>query len=104
MQQKIRTARSVSLYFLHLSFSDTYGRASIGEITAWGFFSLIVVGLWNIYTMDVDDKRYSHQWIVPMIGYTGVIESHIISTELVAMATVLTCLVLFKRTFKLKRF
>ena len=39
-----------------------------------------------------------------MIGYTGVIESHIISTELVAMATVLTCLVLFKRTFKLKRF
>ena len=85
-------------------FSDTYGRASIGEITAWGFFALIVVGLWNIYTMDVDDKRYSHQWIVPMIGYTGVIESHIISTELVAMATVLTCLVLFKRTFKLKRF
>lgn len=85
-------------------FSDTYGRASIGEITAWGFFPLIVVGLWNIYTMDVDDKRYSHQWIVPMIGYTGVIESHIISTELVAMATVLTCLVLFKRTFKLKRF
>lgn len=69
-----------------------------------GIFSLIVVGLWNIYTMDVDDKRYSHQWIVPMIGYTGVIESHIISTELVAMATVLTCLVLFKRTFKLKRF
>lgn len=85
-------------------FSDTYGRASIGEITAWGFFALVVVGLWNIYTMDVDDKRYSYQWIVPMIGYTGIIESHIISTELIAMVTVLTCLVLFKRTFKLKRF
>lgn len=85
-------------------FSDTYGRVSIGEITAWGFFALVVVGLWNIYTMDVDDKRYSYQWIVPMIGYTGIIESHIISTELIAMATVLTCLVLFKRTFKLKRF
>ena len=85
-------------------FSDTYGRVSIGEITAWGFFALVVVGLWNIYTMDVDDKRYSYQWIVPMIGYTGIIESHIISTDLIAMATVLTCLVLFKRTFKLKRF
>lgn len=85
-------------------FADTYGRMSIGEISAWGFFPLVIIGLWNLYTMDIDDRRYCLQWIAPVIGFTGIIESHVISTELAGMATVLICLIMLKKTFRGKTF
>ena len=40
----------------------------------------------------------------PVIGYFGVIESHVLSTELCGVFTVLICLMMFKKTFRKKTF
>lgn len=79
---------------------DIYQRGAVGEYTALVFLPLIIVGLWKLYTVPTDDKNYKNLWIMPVIGYFGVIESHVLSTEIYGIFTVLTCLILFKKTFK----
>ena len=68
---------------------DLYQRGAVGEFTALIFLPLIVAGLWKIYAVPVDDKNYSRLWIMPVIGYFGVIESHVLSTEIFGLFTVL---------------
>lgn len=41
---------------------------------------------------------------MPVIGYSGVIESHVLSTELYGAFTILLCLIMAKRTFRKKTF
>ena len=52
-----------------------------------------------IYTKTKDEK-YKYRWIIPAIGYTAIIQSHLISTEIVGGFTIIICLLLFKKTFK----
>ena len=72
--------------------SDVYIRSSVGEYTAIIFLPLILYGLWKIYTEDENSPSYKHNWIIPAIGFSGIIETHIISTELVGLTTILACL------------
>ena len=83
---------------------DLYQRGAVGEFTALIFLPLIVAGLWKIYAVPVDDKNYSRLWIMPVIGYFGVIESHVLSTEIFGLFTVFACLMLFKKTFRKQTF
>lgn len=82
-------------------FTDLYVRGAVGQVTAWAFLPLIVAGLWNIYNQEEENKNL---WLLPVIGYTGVIESHIISTEIYGIFTILFCLLLWKKTFTKKVF
>lgn len=83
---------------------DLYQRGAVGEFTALIFLPLIVAGLWNIYTTPVEDENYKRLWIMPVIGYFGVIQSHVLSTEIFGAFTVFVCLIMFKKTFKKETF
>ncbi|MFQ9516747.1 MAG: hypothetical protein ACLRZ9_13110 [Eubacterium sp.] len=64
-------------------FTDIYFRAAVGEYTAMAFFPLIIWGLYKIYTTETTkDNRII--WFPLAIGYTGVIQSHVLSCEMVA--------------------
>lgn len=91
---------SLSIYRLY----DLYQRGAVGEYTAMVFLPLIAAGLWRIYTTPVDDKSYKRLWIMPVIGYSGVIETHVLSTELYGAFTILLCLIMFKKTFRKQTF
>lgn len=91
---------SLSLYRLY----DLYQRGAVGEYTAMVFLPIIAAGLWRIYTTPVHEKNYSGLWIMPVIGYSGVIESHILSTELYGAFTILLCLIMAKKTFRKQTF
>lgn len=91
---------SLSIYRLY----DLYQRGAVGEYTAMIFLPLIAAGLWKIYTTPVDSKNYSRLWIMPVIGYSGVIESHVLSTELYGAFTIILCLIMAKKTFRKKTF
>ncbi|MDR0220989.1 MAG: hypothetical protein LBI54_06260 [Lachnospiraceae bacterium] len=89
--------------------TNIYVRAAVGEYTAMTFFPLILYGLWAVYTYhheDAGDKPqgYKRLWIPLAIGYTGVIQSHTISTMLVGIITVIVCLIMWKQTFKKETF
>lgn len=93
-----------ALYTLSMyKFCNTYYRGAIGEATAMAALPVVALGLWNIYTKTKDEK-YKYRWIIPAIGYTAIIQSHLISTEIVGGFTIIICLLLFKKTFKKETF
>ncbi len=91
---------SLSLYRLF----DLYQRGAVGEYTAITFLPLIAAGLWKIYTVSPESQEYKRLWILPVLGYTGIIQSHILSTEISGLFTVIICLALFKKTFRKNTF
>jgi hypothetical protein len=84
-------------------------RAALGEYTAMTFFPLILYGLWAIYTPLIfqdgtSAQRSKRAWLWLVIGYTGVIQSHTISTMLVGIMTIVVCLIMAKQTIKKETF
>lgn len=85
---------SASLY----KFCNMYQRGAIGESIAMAVLPIIGMALWNIYTKPHDEK-YKSRWILLTVGFTLVLHSHIISTEIFAVMAVIICLINFKKTF-----
>lgn len=83
---------------------NVYLRAAVGEAMAMAFFPLIVYGLYQIYTMDTKETSYRFVWIVPALGYSGLIQSHIISCEMIGVFTIIVCILLLRSTLEPKRF
>ena len=59
-----------------------YFRSAIGEITAMAFIPLVVYGLYAIMYGDKKDSKFL------VIGATGVLQAHILSTEITAIFAV----------------
>ena len=91
---------SVSLYRL----MDVYVRAAVGEYLAVAFIPVIAMALYDIFTLDVEDKRYKKTWIPLMAGFTALIYSHVLTTEIVTLFTFLVCLWQVKKVFKKQTF
>lgn len=79
---------------------NIYTRAAVGEYTAMTFLPLVILGLWNILT---DEKITFCKYLPLCIGISGVVQSHVITTEMVMIFTALTCIICYKRVFRVKR-
>ena len=90
----------MSMYRLN----NVYVRGAVGEYTAMMFLPLIIYGLWQIFTENPESEGYRWKWIMPTVGYSGLIVSHILSCEMVGLFTIITCFILWKRTFRRKTF
>ena len=83
---------------------NMYNRAAAGEFTAMIFLPLLVWGFYRIYTEDPDRKGYLWNWVIPVIGFSGIIQSHLLSCEMSGFFVVLLCLCLWKKTFRKRTF
>lgn len=83
--------------------SNMYVRAAVGEYTAMVFFPLLVYGFVKIYTKE-EEKLSWRDGLPVVFGLTGLIQCHILSCELSALFIIILCIILIKKTFKLKRF
>lgn len=81
-----------------------YVRNALGKSAAMIFYPLIVYGLWKIFSDSFDSKNSKKVWIPLVIGYTGIIQSHTISTFFAAIMTFIVCLIYIKKTLQIKRF
>lgn len=79
---------------------NIYTRAAVGEYTAMTFLPLIVLGLWNILTQE---KITLDKYIPLCIGISGVVQSHVITTEISMIFIALTCVICIRRVFQAKR-
>lgn len=79
---------------------NIYTRAAVGEYTAMTFLPLIVLGLWNILTQE---KITLDKYIPLCIGLSGVVQSHVITTEISMIFIAITCVICIKRVFQTKR-
>lgn len=72
-------------------------RAAVGEIGAFVFIPIIVLGLYELIYRD-----YKKWWIFS-IGFVGLVQCHLISTILVAFVTVAMIIANYERFFKEKK-
>lgn len=81
-----------------------YIEGTIGISTSVAFFPILLLGFYKIFTDDVDDKSYRWNWILPTIGFSGIITNHILSTELSIGFSLLFCVIFIRRVLTPKRF
>lgn len=83
---------------------NIYNRAAVGEFTAMIFLPLLVWGFYRIYTEDPEEKGYLWNWVIPVVGFSGIIQSHTLTCEMVGVFVILLCLILWKKTFRKRTF
>ncbi len=82
---------------------NAYYRAAVGESLAMIFLPLIVAGLYLLLAEREIEKKAIRQAIVLLvIGMTGVLQSHILSCELIAIFVVGVILLCWKRFWRKK--
>lgn len=81
-------------------FSDIYWRHGIGEGIALCFLPLLAYGFWALYADDAPPRSRELAWLPLMLGFTGLIQSHTISTEIMAQAAVVLVLLCWRRAFR----
>lgn len=80
---------------------NVYARAAVGEYSAMMFLPLVAASVYKIYTDDVQDNgEYQKNATLLAVGMSGLIGTHILSTEMVVIVLVIVCLSLCRLTFR----
>ena len=77
-----------------------YIRAAVGEYCALIFLPLILVAVYEILWKDERYANLQDSWLIGTIGFSGLILTHIISTEMTAIMLVIICLIYWRKTFR----
>lgn len=80
--------------------TNLYVRAALGEYTAMIFIPLCIYGLYRIYTSE---KPKFNDNLPLIIAATGLIESHVLTTEIIVLFCILFALINFRETLKVFR-
>ncbi len=70
---------------------------AVGEGSAAAFIPLVFYGLYRIFTEETREADYGTAWLPLMLGYVGLIQTHVLTCEITAMVTVVFCLLNIKR-------
>lgn len=73
--------------------------SAVGEGSAITFLPLVIYGLYRIFTEDPKDKKYKTSWFFVMLGYAGLMQTHVLTCEVTAFVTVLLCLIHIRKIF-----
>ena len=94
-----------ALYSLNLyRLTNLYVRAAVGEYSAMTFLPLILYALWAAFTLPTDAPGYKKLWIPGVIGYSGLIVTHILTCGMAAIFTILACLICIRKVFRKETF
>ncbi len=83
---------------------NIYLRGAVGEYTAMLFLPLVFYGLWRIYAQPDGARAEPMVWLPAVIGYTGLIQTHLLSCEIVGVLTLGSCVALLRRTLRKNTF
>ena len=73
-----------------------------GTFCAMLFFPIVVYALWRLYTWNVNDPQYKRTWFFLLIGYSGLLQTHMVSCLMIGIFTAITALALFRKTFRVE--
>jgi len=83
---------------------DVYQRADIGEFSALAFAPLVLCGLYLILTKDTQDKDFKKGTLIAVAGYSGLIQTHVLSCEVFGLFTIFLCILCIRKVFEKARF
>ena len=81
-----------------------YLRAAVGEFTVMMFLPLVVLGFWYAFGEDTAGDGYGERIAAPVAGFTGMIQTHVLTCEMSAIFIVILCFVLIKKVVHKKTF
>jgi len=92
---------AAALYTLNIYRLVTmYLKDHLGQYTAAMFLPLFAYGVWRLLSEDAESREYKNIWILLALGATGIIQSHILTCEMVAVFSLITGAVFIKRVFR----
>lgn len=80
-----------------------YNRAAVGEYTAMLFIPLILLTFYYAYFEDDSLPDYGKRILLPVIGFSGLLQSHLLSCIMAAMFIAAYCIVNWRKTFSRNR-
>lgn len=83
---------------------NIYNRNAVGEYTAMIFLPLLCYGFYLLFAEDIHKKEYRYYWLIPTLGFSGIIQSHVLSCEIAGIFTIILCVILIKRVFRKETF
>lgn len=88
--------------FLYVSapyrITNIYIRGDVGETCGMVFLPLLVYGIYAVFS-NTEEERYDRLWIPLVIGFSGVIQTHILSCVLYGGFVLLACVVYVRKIF-----
>ena len=78
---------------------DIYIRAAVGEFLAMMVFPLVFLSFYLVF-METNAHNWKKYSVITAISLTGVIQSHILSCEMLAFPLVVLCLIEIKKVFQ----
>lgn len=91
---------SLSVYRI----SKTFICGSLGETFGILFLPLLAYGFYRVFAQNITEKTYRFSWIPLTVGFTGLVQSHLLTGEQAGAFTILLCLILLKRVFRKQTF
>ena len=91
---------SLSIYRIY----KTYTCGSWGECFGIMFLPLLAYGFYRVFTQEIHERSYKRSWVPLTIGFTMLIQSHLLTCELVGFFTILLCIVMWKKVFRFQTF
>ena len=93
------------LYTLSIyRFYKTYYVGAVGETLGVLFLPFLAYGFYRVFTQDTGEKTYKKSWIPLTIGFSGLLQSHLLSCEMAGFFTVILCVILIKKVFRKETF
>ena len=80
--------------------SCIYVRAAVGEYSAMLFLPLAALCFWYAFETEEKEKQSFCRFLAPVIGFTGLIQTHVLSCFLAAFAILLFCIMHWKKLLK----
>lgn len=78
--------------------------AAVGEGSAMAFLPLVFYGMYRILTEDSESDSYRSSWIPAALGYAGLMQTHVLTCEVTAFLTLVTCIICIRRVLRKKVF
>lgn len=79
---------------------NIYNRNAVGEYLGMMFLPMVICGFYRIYTQDEKKQDYVGAKMSLIVGLSGILQSHILTCEMTAVALVLAALVMWRKTFR----
>lgn len=92
---------SIAYVFASYRLVNVYARQAVGEYTALMFIPIVAAAIYGLYTEDDSDwKKYSKNSIILAVGMTGLINTHILSTEMVVIVMAVVFIFFIKKSLR----
>ena len=104
-KDRITAVIGAMLYILSpYRFYNVYNRAAVGEYTAMIFLPLLCLGFYKIFNDDIKKKEYKYNFLILVLGLSGIIQSHLLSGEMAGAVIIVVCLARIKKVFRKETF